>query len=269
MRKFILPGMCLSLLILVSCNNPMKCKEKQKTGRKNDYLLQSVLWYQHSGEMKALYYQAYNTAKLMLDIHLSNTKTAKKKAVIVDIDETLLNNSPLDGQCIKNDSSFERSEWKRWIKKAIADTLPGSLDFLNYAKRKGVEVYYISNRRPEDIKSTLINLRHFHFPDADEKHMLFKTNVSNSKESRRIQVARDYEVLLLCGDNLGDFSFVFENREEHAINDSVQKYKSEFGRRFIMLPNPLYGDWENTVYGKNNYTEKQLDSVRRAQVIGY
>ena len=205
-------------------------KPLQYNGRKNEFLVQSILWYQNAGEMQALYYQAYNFAKLSLDEILKTNNNKKKNAIVVDIDETLLNNSPLYGQCIKTDSICNGNEWFRWINKAIADTLPGALNFLNYAQSKGIEVFYISNRSTNDVAATLINLRKFGFPNSDLQHMVFREGDNGSKETRREKVAANYNILMLCGDNLGDFSIAFENRDFKAITDSVNKYKNEFGK---------------------------------------
>jgi 5'-nucleotidase (lipoprotein e(P4) family) len=244
-------------------------EEAAASNKRNEYLLQSILWYQQSGEMQALYYQAYNFAKQMLDVNLKTANSSKKKAVVVDIDETLLNNSPLFGKCIKTDSICDGNQWVQWINKATADTLPGALDFLNYAKSKGVEIIYISNRGVTDVAATLVNLRRFNFPDADEKHLLFRESDSGSKEIRRQKVAQTYDIVMLCGDNLGDFSVAFENRDFKAISDSVKNNRSKFGKKFIVLPNPFYGSWEHTVYGNTPNNEVQRENVRRSKVIGY
>ena len=261
-----------SLLLILGVIFTFSCiKPSQKTNSqgRNEYLTQSVLWYQHSGEMKALYYQAYNTARLMLDIYLKDTKPGRKKAVIVDIDETILNNIVYEAQMILTDSSNTKSFWKQWVDSAVADTLPGALEFLKYARSKGVEVFYISNRTNADVVSSLKNLQKFNFPFADEKHMIFKTDISSSKESRRKQVAKDYDIVLLCGDNLGDFSSAFDDRTEKTLNDSIQTYKSLFGKKFIVLPNPMYGGWEKQIYGEGDFTDKQRDSLRKGKLKGY
>lgn len=256
----------LAIVIIISCN---KTTQKSKQEYRNEYLTQSVLWYQHSGEMKALYYQAYNTAHLMLDIYLKDSKPNRKKAVIVDLDETILNNITYEAQMILTDSTNTKSFWQHWVDTAIADTLPGALEFLKYAQSKDVEVFYISNRAYTDVASSIKNLQKFHFPYADEKHMIFKTDKSKSKELRRKQVAKDYDIVLLCGDNLGDFSAAFDDRTEKTINDNIHNYKSLFGKKFIILPNPMYGYWEKQIYGDGDYTDTQRDSIRKAKMKGY
>jgi 5'-nucleotidase (lipoprotein e(P4) family) len=266
MKKITSLLLITGIILTISCK---KAADRKNTQNKNEYLIQSVLWYQHSGEMKALCYQAYNTARLMLDEYLEDSKSKNKKAVIVDIDETVINNIVYEAEMILTDSTNTKSFWKRWVDSAVADTLPGALEFLKYARSKGVEVFYISNRATADVASSLRNLQKFNFPDADENHMIFKTDKSKSKEQRRKLVAKDYDIVLLCGDNLGDFSSAFDDRTDKTINDSIQAYKSLFGKKFIMLPNPMYGYWEKQIYGDGDFTDRQRDSIRKEKLKGY
>jgi 5'-nucleotidase (lipoprotein e(P4) family) len=269
MKKVLVFAGFILFAINFSCKNSSSNDCQKKQYGKNEYLMQSILWYQYSGEMKALYYQAYNIAKIMLDKNLSGSNLKTKKAVVVDIDETILNNSIYEGHMIKIGTRNFQPEWKKWIEKSFADTLPGALDFLKYAAGKGVEVFYISNRSVEEVAPTLKNLQKFYFPYADLNHMIFKSEKSSSKEKRRKQVSKDYEIVLLCGDNLGDFDAAFDNREEKQINDSIIKHKSEFGKRFIVLPNPIYGYWEKTILGKQKLNDNQVDSIRSSSIKSY
>lgn len=270
MKNKIFAGFFIIILVLSSCSHQLsKTCNQQKDYKNNEYLLQSVMWFQHSGEMRALYYQAYNIAKYSLNNYLEQSKSLTKKAVIVDIDETILDNSPFEAQMLLTDSIYSDGNWKHWVDKSIADTLPGALNFLNYAKSKGVEVFYISNRAVLEVEPTLKNLKKFDFPFADEDHLLFKSDKSSSKEIRRKKIAQDYDIALLCGDNLGDFSAVFDNRIENQLNDSVDVHWADFGKRFIVLPNPMYGSWENQIYPNKKLNTFQRDSISRASLISY
>ncbi len=269
MKKVSISTLFVLIIVLSSCKDVSLNDNHGKRSDKNEYLMQSVLWYQYSGEMKALYYQAYNIAKFMLDKNLAGSDPKIKKAVIVDIDETLLNNSPYEGYLIKSGTRNFQAEWAKWIEKSTADTLPGAHDFLKYAAVKGVEVFYISNRSIAEADPTLRNLQKFKFPFADKSHLILKTEKSSSKEKRRKQFSKDYNIILLCGDNLGDFDAAFDKRDEKQINDSIIKHKLDFGRRFIVLPNPMYGYWEKTVYGKEKINESKVDSIRNAKIKSY
>jgi len=236
---------------------------------KNEHLVMSVLWYQQSAEMKACYYQAYNFAKLVLDKNIAESKSILKKAVVVDIDETILDNSPFEAKTIITGIGYSNSAWMQWSDKSMAKTLPGALDFLNYAKSKNVEVFYISNRRINEIESTKKNLNALGFPYADNEHFLFKVKES-SKKARRDSLSINYDILLLVGDNLGDFSELFEDRSTNMGFDAVEKYKSDFGSKFIILPNPIYGDWENAIYDNNlKISDKEKNIKRKSKLKSY
>lgn len=269
-KKIIFPVLSLSLLLIVaSFTTSVSKKGKPKVNTHHyENLTSAVLWYQLSGEMRALYFQGYNVARHNLDNYLKYSLSDKKKAVVVDIDETILNNSPYEGKIILNDKGYTPETWREWVDLAVADTLPGALSFLKYAESRGVETFYMSNRLTDEMPATLRNLRKFGFPFVDESHMIFKTTTS-SKEERRQKLSEEYEIVIFCGDNLGDFSFAFENRNPQAHIDSVNKYKEEFGKRFIVLPNPMYGDWEKPIYSLKNMTEAQRDSARKALLQAY
>ncbi len=272
MKILLTLGLFVSAFILFSFHgNHSDGGQQTATNSKSEYLTQSVLWYEHSGEMRALYYQAYNLARFALDENLKGKeKTTKQKAVVMDIDETLLDNSPFEGRMILSGIEYTPSVWKEWLNKGCAKPLPGCLEFLNYAKSKKVEIFYISNRAENEMDSTLKNFAKFNFPCADKEHMLFRTDKNSSKETRRRHLLDiNYEIVLLCGDNLGDVSAAFDNRQTDARLDSVDKYKTEFGKRFILIPNPMYGDWDKCFYKERKLNEQQKDSARKANVVAF
>lgn len=213
----------------------------------------AVLWQQHSGEYRALAFQAFNFARLSLVERLKEVKNDKKFCVVVDVDETVLDNSPFQGREIKHGRSFDSKEWNNWTSKGIADTVPGALGFLNFAASLQVETFYITNRDTSEMKGTLSNLKTLGFPNADEAHILLRTNTSD-KEPRRQAVLENYHILLLCGDNLSDFSNIFYRSGKNTI-EQVNAERLNFGTRFIVLPNPMYGDWEKQFYKEDKPTE--------------
>lgn len=227
----------------------------------------AILWQQHSGEYRALCFQAYNFARLSLNDRLKSGKRGKLNCVIVDIDETVLDNSPFQASEVKKGISFDPSDWTRWTGLGIADTVPGALSFLKYAARKKVETFYISNRTVDEQEGTLKNLKMMGFPFADEAHLILKSSTSD-KEPRRQKILEKYNVLLLCGDNLSDFSNVFY-REGKNTKEQVEQAKGLFGAQFIVLPNPMYGDWENKLYGGGKMTETEKSTKRAEALRGY
>lgn len=257
---------------LFSCQQPEKetSETKENTQQNNsDHLLMSVLWYQTSAEMRAISYQTYRMAKMLLDKYLENAKNGKPNAIILDIDETVLDNSPYEARCIERGTNYAQDTWNQWTRLVKAKPLPGSLDFLNYAKDKGVEIFYVSNRSHETKQATIDNLRKYHYPNADSAHILLKKDQS-SKEKRRQSIAESYEILLLLGDNLKDFSDIFARRGSDFGFAVVDSLKNQFGQKFIVFPNPMYGEWEKAVY-KNSFdwSEAQKDSLRRHSLTNY
>ena len=208
------------------------------------------IWMQRSAEYKALCYQAYNLAHLRLDQSLLSP-SAKPKAIITDIDETVLDNSPHDISEALAGEDFDLKTWREWTAKSAADTISGAAAFLKYAAAKGVQIFYISNRGVNEMSGTLKNLQKFDLPDANEAHLLLKES-SSSKESRRLNVIGNYDVVLFLGDNLNDFSAMFEGKTYDERLQNTSTNSADFGKKFIVLPNPAYGDWENALF-KYNY----------------
>src|SRR5205085_3155061 len=121
------------------------------------------------------------------------------------------------------------------------------------ANTRGVRVFYITNRKAAEKEGTATNLRKLGFPNVNDETLLVRTDTnSSSKEPRRKSVAAKYRVVLLMGDNLNDFSEEFEKaRTVSGRLAAAEQNKSQFGTRFIALPNPMYGDWENAIYDYN------------------
>ena len=248
------------------------CKPTEKniqTKNANDHLVMATLWFQRASECKALYYQAFNLAKFSLDKQLATNNNLKPKAVVVDIDETVLDNSPFETNSIRTGEAFTAAAWKEWVEMAKAAPTPGSLEFLKYAESKGVETFYISNRSVDDIEKTIQNLQAFGFPYADKDHILLKSDTS-VKTKRRNLVSESHDILILAGDNIGDFDEILEDRSTAFGFAKVDDMKEQFGKRFIVLPNPMYGSWEKEVLKserKLNASEKE--NLRIKQLIGY
>jgi 5'-nucleotidase (lipoprotein e(P4) family) len=225
------------LSVLISCKGKPVTVAPQKENYDN--LLMSVLWYQRSGEMQALYYQGYNIAKSSLQEKLNKPTNKKPKAVIMDIDETVLDNSAVEAYQALNNVPFSDSVWNKWVNLSSAEPLPGALEFIKYAESKGVDVFYVTNRsEPGAYYPTIKNLKDKGFPFADSTHLILKT-------ARRDAISEKYDILLLIGDNLTDFDDIFDNRGDDFAFGSVKNKMSEFGSRFIILPNPMYGGWVN------------------------
>jgi 5'-nucleotidase (lipoprotein e(P4) family) len=233
----------------------------------NESQIGAVLWMQTSGERAALSYQAFTLARMMLDRDLRTARSRMKRAVIVDIDETIMDNSRNQAWLIKNQQSYNDQNWLAWVNRAEATAIPGAVEFLQYATSRGVRVFYITNRKVAEKEATATNLRKLGFPNVNDETLLVRTDTkTSSKEPRRQTVSARYRVVLLMGDNLNDFSDVFENAKTISARMSVtEQNKAKFGSRFIVLPNPMYGDWENAIYDYNfKLSEAEKAAKRKA-----
>lgn len=228
-----------------------------------------ILWQQTAAEYRALCYQAFNVAALRLHAIPAKKFRKEKLAIITDLDETILDNSYSNAQLIKEGKTYNSSTWKNWTSKSAATAVPGAVDFLNEASKKGVTIFYISNRDTTEVQSTLLNLKNLQLPNADTAHMLFLLNTS-SKEARRKIVMSQYNVVMLLGDNLNDFMNVFEKKPIADRFIETDKERAEWGNKFIVLPNATYGEWENALYNyQRNLTPEQKEALRKSLLKGY
>jgi 5'-nucleotidase (lipoprotein e(P4) family) len=238
----------------------------------NEYQTGAILWMQSAGERAALSYQAFTLARIVLDRDLRTSHSKMRRALIVDIDETVLDNSRYQAWLIKHRQNFSDDTWLEWVKRSEATPIPGAVEFLNYANSRGVRVFYITNRKLAEKEGTAINLRKVGFPNVNDETLLVRTDPkSSSKEARRLSVSSRYRLVLLMGDNLNDFADVFENAKTIAARMSVtDANKTKFGARFIVLPNPMYGDWENAIYDYNfKLSEAEKDAKRKSLLKDY
>lgn len=231
----------------------------------SDELVMAMAWMQSSGEYAALSHQAFNLARMNLDRALAaaGSQTQRPPAIIVDVDETVLDNSPYEAWLIANDENYASDSWHQWVERASAAPMPGARSFLDYAASRGVEVFYVTNRRDDETEATLRNLRQVGFPDADQEHFLPRID-SSDKTSRRQRVAQSHWVVLLMGDNLGDFSQGFDRESAAARRAAANAQADAFGSRYIVLPNPAYGAWEEAIYGGDwSLSDEQKSRARR------
>ena len=247
----------------------MSCKESE-VKNSNEYKVQAQVWTQNSAEYRALCFQAFNTAKINIDSYLSSEKKYDRPlAIITDVDETVLDNSPYDGRLILEDVSYNRESWVEWGNLEIAEAIPGSLEFLTYAYEKGIKVFYVSNRYSEQLESTVNNLKKLGFPNVSESTVLLRSD-SRSKSKRRNSISDGHEVIMLIGDNLSDFNDEFEVKISEERINYTNEMRGNFGTKLIVLPNPNYGDWEsNGLFGGESFDNIEKDSIRKSNIKSY
>jgi len=237
----------------------------------------SVLYAQSSAEYEASNIQTYVNAKSALDRALNDvTWTAateqkdnfenKPPAIILDIDETVLNNVPFQARSIMDGQSYPTG-WLDWMLEESSDAVAGVSDFLEYSQSKGVKIFYVTNRIALAEDATRNNLKKLGLPlDTDRDVLLMKNENgwTSDKVSRRKLVAKDYRILLLIGDQLGDFLPLDETTLElDARKELADTYKHMWGSKWFMITNPMYGRWEASIYN-NEYpdTEDELMQMR-------
>ncbi len=246
---------------VVSDSSTFNKKFKKPSDSPMHYMQLAVSWYQTSAEMRALCYQAFNTARMSLDLTLQTAPKDKPLAIVFDIDETLLDNSPYQAACVHTGISYP-NYWKEWVQSAMCEPIAGAVEFVNYAHSRGVDIFYVSNRKLHNLDATIKNLKKYDFPQAEKEHIMLRETTSN-KNARREKIEETHHIIMLVGDNLGDFN---ENASKKSIEErfvETDKMQNQFGRKYIVLPNPMYGAWEGAVYN-NNYkiSPEEKDEMR-------
>jgi len=237
-------------------------------------MLNAVLWQQTSGEYVGLASQIYRTARRNLEAALANpARTAALEqtgdfealppAVILDVDETVLDNSGYESRIVKDYGYYTPQSFAAWCREGQPRAIPGAKGFLDAALERGVTLIYYSGR-PEALREcTERNLRDAGLPLPPDARLLL--NDGRSKTELRAAMAERYRILLLVGDNLTDF--VDDTRAgPTSRRELATQYSERWGRQWILLPNPMYGHWEASCY-RYDYRlgrTQQLIEKRRA-----
>lgn len=262
-------------LTLVSCNQKALTPDINNTStpanayKDAEYSVQAILFHQFGSEYRALCYQTYNLAAEKLKASVTANPDGKL-AIITDLDETVVDNSYYNAWLVNEGALYSPETWKQWTAQRKATIIPGSKAFFDLADSLGVTIFYISNRGVDEYEATLANLKALGLPQLDSTHFYLKTNTSGKEERRQMVYDQQYDVVMYLGDNLNDFSNVFEkqtNERRHELTDSL---KSNFGREYIIFPNTIYGEWEVALYNYNHkLSVAQKDSIRKSVLKGY
>ena len=226
-----------------------------------------TLWYQNAAEVDALYQQGYNVATNKLK-ELLKQPTNKPYSIVLDIDETVLSNIPFQVKMIKDGTAFNPKLWDEWVQKAEATPVAGAKEFLQFADKNKVQIYYISDRTDAQVDATIKNLEAQGLPVQGRDHLMFKKEGDKSKEGRRQEVLKHTNLVMLFGDNLVDFA-EFSTKSESDRDKMFEQLKAEFGDKFIIFPNPMYGSWESAVYQGEKKDGKGQSEARLNALKGY
>ena len=226
-----------------------------------------ALWYQNAAEVDALYQQGYNVATNKLK-ELLKQPTNKPYSIVLDIDETVLSNIPFQVKMVKDGTAFNPKLWDEWVQKAEATPVAGAKEFLQFADKNKVQIYYISDRTDAQVDATIKNLEAQGLPVQGRDHIMLKKEGDKSKEGRRQEVIKHTNLVMLFGDNLVDFA-EFSTKSEADRDKMFEQLKAEFGDKFIVFPNPMYGSWESAVYKGEKKDAKGQSDARMNALKGY
>jgi 5'-nucleotidase (lipoprotein e(P4) family) len=225
--------------------------------------LNAVLWMQTSVEYRASALETYRSGKSALVRALKDTYwTAALEqtgdfsklppAVILDLDETVLDNSPFEARLAASGRDYSDKAWDAWVNERAAGLLPGAKDFLDFATAKHVTPIYITNRVCDPTKAddpTAQVLRKLGLPlDPAPEHLLCDDGNKGDKTERRRKCAAKLRILLLFGDQLGDFLPIPPASANLGGRDKLFAANEKmWGERWFQLSNPTYGSWEAAV----------------------
>ena len=221
---------------------------------------------QHSVEYEGSVETAFMLAKFRLQQAIKDPKwtavpdeqkegySKLPPAIICDIDETLLDNSAYQAWNITSGQPFSNATWSKFVQAKVSKAVPGAVEFTKYAASRGVKVFYVSNRTEDGEGATRDNMAALGFPiDAKVDTFLLqgeKPDWTSKKSSRFAYIAKSHRVMLLLGDNFGDFTDAYKGSEE----DRQKVYDANaahWGHDWVVLPNPSYGSFEAVPYGFN------------------
>lgn len=234
----------------------------QQIDVKADPRYNAVTWVQNSAEYSLLAKQTYRAALSQLYVGCRDCKWSadevqvvegnyehKPPAIILDVDETVLDNSAYNARNIVQGKEYSTEAWNAWCQEAQADAIPGALDFVNAAQGLGIKVFYVTNRRDVVKPATIKNLSELGFR-VDDSTLLTKNpdqGRGDDKVSRRAMIAEDHRIVLLIGDSMSDLCSGMDVQNTKRRNEIANTKTQMLGSRWIMMPNPVYGSWQRAL----------------------
>ncbi|EMI40349.1 5'-nucleotidase, lipoprotein e(P4) family [Rhodopirellula sp. SWK7] len=247
--------------------------------RKTHEDLDATLWMQTSAEYYATCRQTYRLAATQLQNAIddptwsadlvqqsalaeSTDTPLLPTAVILDIDETVLDNSPYQARLIQTDEAFTPESWQRWVEEAAAEPIPGVHEFLTSAEKAGVEVFFVTNRENAVENATRRNLEKLDLIQVDASDRILskreRDEWTSDKATRRAHIAKRYRILLLIGDDLNDFVSIGNKPTAQARREIAVEHAEMWGVKWMQLPNANYGGWERSIYDWNDSADDEV-----------
>jgi 5'-nucleotidase (lipoprotein e(P4) family) len=242
----------------------------------SDARLDAVLWQTTSAEYRVLAQSIYATARLHLDRALADRQwtalpTQKENfqnlppAVIMDVDETVIDTGKFQSQLVKNHARFSSAPWRDWLNRNEPAAVPGAVEFISFAQSRGVTVFFVTNREHATKPITRVNLATIGVKLPDQVDTVLTRNErpdwSSDKTSRQTFIARSHRVLMLFGDDLADFISDYRGAPQTRMREALKH--DEWGSKWFMLPNPMYGSWEGSLYDFSSELNSEAVSKRK------
>ncbi|MBF9000155.1 MULTISPECIES: 5'-nucleotidase, lipoprotein e(P4) family [Vibrio] len=253
-----------ALLSTTLCSAAMAVNANAAEANPND-LLNATLWMQNSVEYKANVQGMFQLATMRAEAGLHDKNWSAlpamqpegfgqlPPAIIVDCDETMLDNNVYEAYLIKSGKGYSSKTWSQYVQDKVTGAMPGAVEFANYAQKKGITIFYVTNRKKENEQATLENMKALGFPMTGAKDVLLtkgeKPDWTSNKTTRDQFVAAHYRVILMLGDNLGDFTDASGTPKERLA--TYKANQAHWGKDWIMMPNPEYGSFESAAFGGN------------------
>ena len=237
---------------------------KQKQQYQAETETMGLLWMRTSAEYRALAYQGYNVAMNLVKMAVTDPSHQRKPlAIVLDADETVVDNTKLMGESIANGNGrFDAPWWRQAVHQGKSQAMPGAAEFLNEVHKQGVEIFYVSNRyAPVNYDATVQNFKELGFPSVDKDHVLLFEKDSD-KQPRFDAITKKYNVILYMGDNAGDFPIGTKGKTLAERNAIIDEHKEDFGTTFVVFPNPAYGSWVSALAkGYQNLSPEEQKQV--------
>ena len=276
----------LSILVLTSaCTTTQQTTELEEEvtvqHSEADESLSATLWVQRAAEYDAITRLVYNTAGRQLAARINDsTFTASVEqtagfdtlspAIILDVDETVLDNSPFQARMIRQGQKYSSSSWKEWVNEAQAEPLEGAVPFLKKAETAGVAIFYVTNRDADLEEATIENLKRYGLNATSENVILRgeRPEWTSDKASRRKFVAASHRIIMLFGDDLNDFISA-KKISESERSEAISQYDDRWGTSWFILPNPIYGSWRDAMPMPGDTYEQRLELLNEMRLKAY
>lgn len=202
---------------------------------KEEKLSNDVRWVRESTEYASLCRQTFRLAQSAMLDTLKNSAN-QRLAVVMDLDETVLDNSLYQVERHRKGLGFTQESWSKWVKREEAELVPGAKLFISFLRKYPVQVIFLSNRMNENLAPTQSNLSKLgilHPNDVfllrlDKKDTKIKRRAEIIEGSKRMKTTGSFEVIAYFGDSISDFPSPLDK---------------SFGKTNFILPNPMYGKW--------------------------